>query len=381
MRVLHTIPRLKLTAGGPPLSTSLTVTGLRDEHIDAEILSYALASSKDRNIIEGDFVHFAPSPREKIIAYSPYLLAVLKKLEPYDIYHCQGVWQYPSFATASFARKIDKPYIITPRGMLYPQLFKNNALAKKIMWSFRLKSDLQKANCIHVTCMEEMEHLRNMGIKAPMAVIPNPLDTEVMETGLMNKQDKKFRIGYLGRIDPRKHIDRLIHVWAKLGSLVEDGELIIIGGGNDEHQSYLEKEVKRLNLSNVRFTGFLIGREKVEALCSLSYLVVPSDFENFGMIIAEALMHKVPVMASKGTPWQELEEYHCGWWIDNDENSIEAYVKKALFVSEEERVKMGRNGQALIKRNYSKVIIAKKMKLLYEWVLHRGVKPNFVYVD
>jgi len=379
MKILHTITGLRLTAGGPPLSVSLTVIGLRDLNVDTDILAYDVQSVSDKNIIVGDFVHLLSSPKENRFAYSPHFKHWLTTQQNYDLYHAQGVWQYPTFATASFAREMDKPYIITPRGMLYPQIFKNNPLMKSLLWNLGLKKDVQKAACVHVTCIEEMEHLRKRGITSPMAVIPNPVDVAQLAAKEIATKDGVFRVGYLGRIDPRKNIDRLITAWAALGAKVKDRELLIIGAGDVAHHEALKAQAKRLRLSNVKFTGFLSGQEKEDAINSLSYLAVPSDFENFGMIVAEALMHGVPVMAAKGTPWQELVSHECGWWIDNDTDTIKNTLITALEVPEERRQQMGKNGKALILQHYSKDVIAAKMKSLYEWLLIDGPKPDFVY--
>lgn len=379
MKILHVITGLRLTAGGPPLSVSLTVLGLKKIGIEADLLAYDVLSAVDQNIISGDFVHLLPAPKERRFVYSPHLKDWLTQHQHYDLYHAQGVWQYPSFAAARFARKIKKPYIITPRGMLYPQIFNNNPLAKSLLWNLLLKKDVQKAACVHVTCIEEMEHLRNKGITSPMAVIPNPVDVEALAQTSISAKDEVFRVGYLGRIDPRKNIDRLIAAWAELGDEVKRGELLIIGAGDSAHHEFLKAEVKRLGLNNVRFTGFLSGQEKEDAINSLSYLAVPSDFENFGMIVAEALMHGVPVIASKGTPWEELTSHNCGWWIDNDVQSIRASLLTALSIPEDSRQQMGLNGKALILQHYSKDVIAAKMKRLYDWLLIDGAKPDFVY--
>lgn len=112
----------------------------------------------------------------------------------------------------------------------------------------------------------------------------------------------------------------------------------------------------------------------------LSYLIVPSDFENFGNIITEAMVHGIPVIASKGTPWQELNMHHCGWWVDNDVDTLAATIREALALSEEERIAMGKRGQQLVKENYSVEMVALKMKELYEWILYGGEKPEFVYL-
>ena len=110
-----------------------------------------------------------------------------------------------------------------------------------------------------------------------------------------------------------------------------------------------------------------------------SFLIVPSDFENFGNIVTEALVRRIPVIASKGTPWQELNTFHCGWWVDNDVDTLVSTVRLALDTPEEERLAMGERGKQLIKSNYSIEIVANKMKRLYEWILYGGEKPEFVY--
>ena len=132
-------------------------------------------------------------------------------------------------------------------------------------------------------------------------------------------------------------------------------------------------------MSNICFTGFLTGAEKENAILSLSYLVVPSDFENFGNIVTEALVCGVPVVASKGMPWKELEEYHCGWWIDNNQEMLNKTIKEAVSLPENERIKMGLNGKRLIKEKYTVEILGEKMRRLYEWIIKKEDKPQFVY--
>ena len=111
----------------------------------------------------------------------------------------------------------------------------------------------------------------------------------------------------------------------------------------------------------------------------LSLLVVPSDFENFGNIVTEALVRGIPVISSKGMPWQELETFHCGWWIDNDQESINQTILKAVCLSDRERLKMGMNGKKLMRDNYSVEVLGLKMQQLYQWILGEGEKPAFVY--
>lgn len=373
MKVLHTIQGLGISSGGPSHSVFYTVKGLNDIGLPTKILSFSLDEG-DHYVSEEDFIVEVPkgSFLKSFKTYNKYLKNNLS-----DIYHSQGIWNYTTYLTAKVARKKHKVYIITPRGMLYPQALQKSKWKKKIFLSFSLFKDMQKAACIQATCIEEMQHIRSLGVTSPIAVIPNPVDIPKIDT---KKYSPQKRIGYLGRVHPRKNIERVLYSLNLLKGDINDVEFLIIGGGDDDYLNFLKTEVARLNLNNVIFTGFLSGKEKEEAINSLDYLVVPSDFENFGMIIAEALVRKIPVITSKGTPWADLVIHDCGWWIDNDVNSISEALRSALLLSDEEAKKKGKNGRQLIINEYSPEVISRKMNELYSWILNGGKKPEFVYL-
>lgn len=374
MKILHIIPSIGINSGGPALSTYLTVKGLREENADAEIITFQIAEKSDKLIAEELFIKTLPSVTNSF-AYSGELKKYLKANPQYDIYHIQGIWQYPSLITPRIARETKTPYIITPRGMLYPQDLAKGRLKKSIFLKLFLMDDLQKAACVHATCAEEMNHLRDLGVKSPIAVIPNPIHIPKKVEFVKDK----LRVGYLGRVHPRKNIARLLYAWEQLQNKINDGKLVIIGDGDKEYMSFLKQETERLQLKNVVFTGFLSGEAKEDALNSLSYLVVPSDFENFGNIVTEALVREIPVIASKGTPWQELETYQCGWWVENDIETLIQTIEKVINLSEDERKTMGKRGRKLMEEKYAVEIVAKKMKQLYQWILTKDEKPEFVY--
>lgn len=376
MKVLYT-GTLDVNAGGPAMSTYYTLYGLRKQGIDTGIIMYPLSLS-GRLRGEDVPVHFAKAPWEHKMAYSPILKKEILALGEYDIYHAQGVWQYPTYAMVDVAKKKGKPYIITPRGMLYPQdIRKSNKFFKELSLKFRLLDDLNHAACIHVTCKDEMKYCRQLGVTSPIAIIPNPI--EIREYTI-KKKDNIFRLGYLGRLSPRKNVESLIYAFNELKDLSKDTELLIIGGGDDKYERFLKNEVKRLGLNNVRFTGFLSGSEKDEAIASVSVLAMPSEFENLGNVILEGLIRGIPCIATKGSPWEELETYKCGWWVDFNQNAINEAVKQAMLTSVDTLNEMGKRGRRLMENNYSIDAIAYKMKELYDWVCTKKCKPQYLYL-
>ena len=376
MRVLHS-GTLDVNAGGPAMSTYYTLYGLRQQQIDAEIIMYPLSANGKLRGTEVP-VHYVSSPWEHKLLYSPHYKKTVRSLGEYDIYHAQGIWQYPTYALVDIARGKKKPYLITPRGMLYPQdIRKSNEWFKRLSLRLRLLKDLNRAACVQVTCEDEMKHCRDLGVTSPIAIVPNPIEIKEYP---YEKQDDVFRVGYLGRLSPRKNVESLIYAFDALRQEMAEAELLIIGGGDEAYECFLRAEAEKRRLRNVRFTGFLSGKEKDQAIASLSVLAMPSEFENFGNVIVEGLIRKIPCIATYGAPWKELRTHQCGWWIEYTQEAITEAVKEAFHTPKERLKEMGWRGRKLAEDNYSVLSVALKMKSLYEWILGKGDKPEFVFL-
>ena len=376
MKVIHS-GSCNILAGGPALSTYLTIKGLRNEGVDARLIM--------EPIIKGNLIndklqpYYTSHPIFGSLAYVPKLKELLKRIGLPNLYHIQGIWMLHGFQISKYARKYHIPYIVTLRGMLYPQALNHKKLVKRLSLYAYQNAVLRNAAVIQATCIEEMEYYRALGFTNPVAVLPNPIEVSYP---IVDKLGGEFTFGYLGRLHKRKRVERLIYAMNTLKDrLPLNSKVVIIGGGDDEYEAFLKSEVQRLNLDQrVEFKGFLSGKDKFEAIRKLSVLVVPSDFENFGNIVTEALSLQIPVIASKGMPWQELVEEGCGWWIDNDQNSITNTIWEAYCLGEEKLSRMGIKGQTLVKNNYSVESLGKKMVRLYQWVINGGEVPEFVYM-
>ena len=377
MKVLQTIGSLNAGSGGTSTCTYELVSAMNAVGFPVDVLTLRPQSPTERMLGEDSFIKAYPYDAQTPLAISRNLRRSLAGSN-YDLYHTNGLWMDVNHATCAHARKIGKPYIVSPHGMLYPQALAISSRKKKLMLTLGHRRDLEQAACIHVTCKQEMEHCRAFGLKQPIAVIPNPVLIPSYLHELRKSEDGVFRVGFLGRFHPIKNIESIIRAWANLQ--LSDAELLLYGDGEPEYVESLRNLVNSTNAPNVRFMGFVNARGKYEALVRLDFLCAPSHQENFGMSIAEALLAGTPVIASYGTPWKELNTHHCGWWRDNSVESLCECIKEAQSLSSNERQAMGERGKQLILSSYSSEKVAQMMYQLYGWVLGKNDKPDFVYV-
>lgn len=382
MKILHTISGLSITSGGPSLSVYLLVKELREQGIDAEILCFDTEDSKDNLISREDFIKTIKAPSSIKLGYSKIFLKFLQDNAIYDIYHGHGLWQMPVHFMAKEAKKKNKPYIITPRGMLEPWALNNGKWKKMLSLFLYQHKDLAKANCIHSTSKMEAENIRKLGFKNPIAVIPNGIDLSEYIIKKLKKQNSKKTILFLSRIHYKKGIELLFEAWSKIENKIRTEWVIkIAGNGDSEYINSLYQLIKRMNLENkIEFIGAKFGEDKIKTYLQADLFILPTYSENFGMVVAEALACGLPVITTKGAPWEELITHNAGWWIDIGVEPLAKALTEAIQLSDVQRRQMGLNGRKLVEENYSIESVAQKMIQLYEWVLYKKEKPEFVFI-
>lgn len=375
MKILQTIAGFGAHSGGTSTCTYDLLSAMHRIGCNVDLMTLGSTDLMGKG---EQWIKALPDDGKTPYGYSRNMNKFLQQTD-YNLYHTNGMWMHCNHETCLMARKKGKPYIITPHGMLYPQAMARSAWKKKLLLAVGgVDKDLKLATCIHATCKEEMEHYRVLGYKNPVAVIPNPVPVPVFLHEIRRENSVK-RIGFLGRLHPRKNVEALIDAWITLGDKIKDAQLLIMGKGDAAYEQMLKNKMRQHGLKNVTFAGFVTGREKFEKLASLTALCVPSDFENFGMIVTEALSVGTPVIASLGTPWQELNTCHCGYWISNEVQAVADVLERLLDLPSSELIQMGENGKQLVESKYKDTQVAYMMKRLYEWILNGGEKPEFVY--
>lgn len=278
-----------------------------------------------------------PDPKSSLEhSFAVPLFKYLKKCEDYpDIIHIHGVWMPEEHYAASFARKHNIPYVINPRGDMETARMNYNKLKKiKKMFAWKLYSqnDVENAACIITTSQQELEGVRKLGVKTPIAIIPNGIELNAFPKEVVHKHGDKKVLLFLSRINPIKGLEFLLEAWSKLPSyLLSEWELHIAGNSDPKDYIYsLKEKVKKLSIQDtVKFIGPITGEAKLQKYQNSNLFVLPTLNENFGNVVAEAMMCECPVITTTNAPWSCLNEDECGWWIDL---SIENLQKLLLIV-------------------------------------------------
>jgi len=108
--------------------------------------------------------------------------------------------------------------------------------------------------------------------------------------------------------------------------------------------------------------GHVDGDAKKEFFENADVLIAPSHTENFGLVVAEALAHCVPVIASRGTPWSRVEEAGCGLWVDNDPVSLAGAMQRIHSMPLRD---MGVRGREWMQREFAWDALAERMTHVY----------------
>ncbi len=386
--VMHVVAGLHPKSGGP----SRTVPGLVDAlagNANLNLSLYSQGLKSDPFIApEATAVDFRLAVTESRLQLGLGFpvrtqLSKISKGQMPSIVHGHGIWHPVNHWAANFAKSNSIPYIVHPRGMLEGWSMAHHALRKKFAMALYQRCDLQSASLLLATSEPEYASIRQMKLTMPVAVIPNGVDIPMpgsISSGIdYVNADRTRRMLFLSRIHPKKGLFNLLDAW-KIADI--KGWILEIAGPDEAgHLQEVRNRIKELGLSaSVRYIGEKSGDEKSAAYQCTDLFVLPTFSENFGMVIAEALSYGIPVITTNGTPWAEIEENGCGWWIDIGVEPLVAALQQATALSDEQRLQMGSKGREYVQR-YNWRDIAGQMMQAYQWVLGQGSKPDFVRLD
>ena len=379
MKVLHIIPGISRSDGGPSRSSQGLVAAECRAGVDAWIYPFDDAEPW----IEG------------VRKYKPKGVELsAADLAQFDIVHIHGIWSPRLHNVVKMCRAAKVPYIVAPRGMLEPWSLKQKWLKKRIARFLYQDKDLKCAAALHATAESEAEQFRKLGFRNPVVISPNGVNVPGNFNRVEHVDGERKRVLFVSRMHPKKGVLELVEAFSRLvvshQSLVVNNwvcELVytVNGAFEREYEAKVKARILELGMSyqdadgsfhrnsstpslshsstspNFIFTGPLNDDAKWDAYDRADLFVLPTYSENFGIVVAEALWAGVPVITTKGTPWSELEEYKCGKWIDlpaegsnpSTWEALDEALGSVIAMSDAERGEMGMRGKKLVEEKYT----------------------------
>jgi glycosyltransferase involved in cell wall biosynthesis len=303
--------------------------------------------------VDGVRVHYFPSPFRRLY-WSPAMRRALDAAAgTYDVVHIHAVYLWTVIAAARAARHAGVPYVISPRGMLVPELIRRKSRIVKTLW-LRLaeRPGFARAAAIHFTSALEGEEAARTGLPLPSPfVVPNGIDVEPRPD--VPRQDDTLL--FLGRVSWKKGLDRVIAALPSLPSV----RFAIAGNDEEALTPRLRELAEQHGVSDrVDFLGPVYDAAKNELLARATLFVLFSTSENFGNAVLEALAMETPVVLSRDVGLAE-EVARAGAGIIGLEGVAE------LLRDRHRREQMGRNGRKLVESRFAWPRVAQEMEEAY----------------
>jgi glycosyltransferase involved in cell wall biosynthesis len=366
MKILHVSPSFYPTRayGGTIRSSYGLCRGLAELGCDVRVLTTDtdgigrnLDVPNDRDVVvDGLQVRYCHKLLRNSVSLD--LLRVIREyIQWADVVHLIAVYSFPTFPTLSCCRRFRKPMVWSPRGSL--QRWEGSTRrAHKFLWEEACRSLVLKDKFVlHATSADEAEQssARFPGLRT--VIVPNGV--ELARHIRRKESGGEFRITYLGRLHPIKGIENLIDACKLLQGDAEPWHLKIAGAGESDYAKILSAKAASVQpRGRIEFVGEVEGAAKEDLFASSDVVVAPSYVENFGMVIAEALAHEVPVIAGRGTPWEGLNANRCGLWVENAPESLAASIRQIREMPLQE---MGRRGRIWMEREFSWQAVSRQM--------------------
>jgi len=343
-------------------------------------MSVKLSSEKIRR-----FPYVGP----KALRYSPAMVKAAAGAEGgiFDVVHQHCIWLANSRITLQLRGKHNVPSVVAPHGSLEPWALQRSSLKKRIALPLYERENLQNASCLHALSEQEVGGFRDFGLKNHVAVIPNGISHSWLESEgdpvafrrrFDIKPEKRILL-FLSRITPIKGLPLLIEALTEIRNELTDWVLVLAGSDEFNHMRDIQGAVIKHKLEkHVVFTGLLVDQVKRDAYAAADLFVLPTKREAAPVVVLEALGAGVPVLTTKGSPWENLLTYRCGWWTDVASEAIAQALKDAVNRTPAELRSMGERGKELVADKYTWSESAQMTIMLYEWLLNlRGI-PEFV---
>ena len=352
--------------GGPPRSVLALCRAQRDAGADVRVVTTSANGDGEvseeviaRAEYEGIPVRYCRRAWPRSIFYAPSFSSVVAtELRDADVLHLHGLWNAAVWSAAAAARHQQRPYVLSPRGMLAPAALAHDTWRKRLVYPLADRRVIRDAARLHATSQLEFDELRRLTDPDRVVFVPNGVELPRVGVSDDRAARERFKLPadaplvlFLGRIHPIKRLDLLADAFGRVLQQHPDAHLVIAGPDEDGHRAQVAPLFTPFG-DAVTWTGRVDEHGKRELLNAAAVLVMCSDAESFGMSVAEAMAAGTPVVVTRTCPWRDVESHRTGFWVEQTPDAVAAGVNAVLSDRSTAR-EMGCRGRSLVASQYS----------------------------
>ncbi|MEM4489379.1 MAG: glycosyltransferase, partial [Desulfurococcaceae archaeon] len=198
-----------------------------------------------------------------------------------------------------------------------------------------------------------LEQLRRIGRKKPVVLTGIGIDIEEFKDEPPGEEKKIWDGLFVGRMAPEKGIYDLLDIWRKVVDKVPGAKLAVVGKIVQPYFNRWLDMVKKMRLEeNVFHLGELDRKELIKTYYSSRVFIFPSKIEGAGIVIAEAMVAGLPVVARNLPTYKTLYSGAPAFYLVDDEEGFSTKIIHLLTFTED-RHRMGLANRAYAIKRFS----------------------------
>jgi glycosyltransferase involved in cell wall biosynthesis len=386
VRILHVIPYMHPSAGGPPVVVQNFVRETNRLGHVSEIVSTPIFCQGDESILLKKLNALAPTTflsrsRTFSLLDGSNRRQLGESIESADIIHLHTLWNPINTMVRRECARHRRPYVLMPHGMLDPYSLSVKRWRKTLyLWAVE-RRNLSAAHRLIYTTAEEARLVTSEFLSLPKGVVI-PLggdapgrDSQELATGFLERFPQargRRQLLFLGRLHFKKGLDRILAVLPSIVRVFPEVLLTIVGDGSPAFAAMLNRVITAQGLEkNVLMTGRLDGAAKWGAYASAELFLLPSRQENFAITVAEAMQMGVPVIISnKVSTWPYVKDAGAGLVLDEERIQVDLEEGILSLLQDWGTLRsMGRRGQEYAQKNLTWAGAATNLLRCYDEVL------------
>ena len=367
LKYLHIIHSLDPEGGGPPEHLLQLYAAYRQIGVQMEVLS--MDAPQAAYIERYPFPIHGFGPQSSSFAFSRKGRRWLESnAERYDALVVDGLWFYLGIVARRVARYRSIPYLVFPHGMLdawFRNTYRLKHIKKQLFWWFLQYRIMRDAQAVLFTTESEKTLGERTfwpsvkrGAVVPLGTNRPPGEPEEQREAFYRScpQTRGRRLLlFLSRFHEKKGCDLLLKAFSRVFNQYPGVDLVMAGPDPAGLRPGLESIAQAGGFAErVHWPGMLQGDEKWGAFRAAEAFVLPSHQENFGIVIAEAIACRLPVLISdKINIWNYITEDGTGFVEADTEDGTCQLLRSWLDATEEQKAAMVSRTDAAFERRFS----------------------------